>query len=373
MIPNCVEFILNCYSDLLSIQTTDCEDIGRLCPIPFFEEPLLMDLCHASVESFKDQTSLIALHAPIYVIGDIHGNIFDLVRIFIHSTPPPKSRFLFLGDYVDRGQFSVEVITLLLAFQIRYPEHVFLIRGNHEFECVNSFYGFKDECLKHYSKALYEEFNTVFSYFPIAAIINNAIFCVHGGLSPQLTSINQFDQLKLPLKTYETDFVADLVWSDPSADNPMYIRSNRGSGVTFGKEAIELFMEAFNMKSILRAHQCVQQGISKFDKYNVYTVFSCSNYAEASQNRCGIIFLNDQLQLKGFSLPPLEQIDRKSTNIEVKPTPINFIKEVSPVKTISQKIYELKNYFKNGFQKAFNDKQIPSRLPVSKVALPKLT
>ena len=289
MIPLSVQHIMRYYNPLLSLPPEECENIGRTHAIPKFDESVLVDLCHSSIEILKTQKPLLELNAPIYVIGDLHGNIFDLLRIFIISNPPPMSRFLFLGDYVDRGQFSIEVVTLLLSLQVIYPEHIYLIRGNHEFECVNSFYGFKDECTKHYSsKNLYDEFNLVFSYLPLAAIINNDIFCVHGGLSPQLTSLDQFNKLQMPMKTYDPEFVADIVWSDPSSDSDAYVRSNRGTGVTFGKTAIADFLEDFNFTTIIRAHQCVEKGIQFAHKKQVITVFSASYYTPAG-NSSGFI------------------------------------------------------------------------------------
>ncbi|OHT12397.1 Serine/threonine-protein phosphatase PP1-alpha [Tritrichomonas foetus] len=342
MMSVAVQHIMSFYSQLLALSAENCDEIGKKYAIPKFEESVLVDLCHSSIEALKMQKPLLELTAPIYVIGDIHGNIFDLIRIFIIANPPPTSRFLFLGDYVDRGQFSIEVVTLLLTLQIVYPEHIYLIRGNHEFECVNSFYGFKDECSKHYSsKSLYDEFNTVFSYLPLAAIINKQIFCVHGGLSPQLVSMDQFNSLSMPMKTYDPEFVADIVWSDPSAENDSYVRSNRGTGVTFGKSAIHDFLSNFNLSSIIRAHQCIQPGISKFDGNSCYTVFSCSNYAEACQNRCGIIFITATTQIHAFSLPPLEQIERKQTKIEYTVAPSLIPKVKHQTKTLSMKIAEI--------------------------------
>lgn len=346
MIPLPVQHILDSFSELLSLTQEECENIGTTYAIPKFEDNILTDLCHSAIDILQLQQPLLILNSPVYVIGDIHGNIFDLIRIFNIAHPPPSSRFLFLGDYVDRGQFSIEVLALLFAFQVAYPEHIYLLRGNHEFECVNTFYGFKDECSKQYGeKDIYSEFNEVFNYMPLAAIVNKSIFCVHGGLSPQLMSMDQISNLVRPIKSYELEFVADLVWSDPSDENEFYIRSNRGSGVTFGKSAVHEFLENFNLKTIIRAHQCIQSGIGRFDGHNVYTVFSCSNYAEACQNRCGIVFLNDENQIQAFSLPPLDQIDRKKTKINytVSPFVTHIVKHST--KTFSLKVAEIsKNY-----------------------------
>ena len=355
MIPLSVQHILDSFSELLSLTPEECENVGTTYAIPKFEDNILSDLCHSTIDILQLQPTLLILNSPIYVIGDIHGNIFDLIRIFNIAHPPPVSRFLFLGDYVDRGQFSVEVLALLFSLQVAYPEHVYLLRGNHEFECVNTFYGFKDECSKQYEeKNVYNEFNEVFNYMPIAAIINKEVFCVHGGLSPQLTSMDQISNLARPFKSYELEFVADLVWSDPSDENEFYIRSNRGSGVTFGKSAVHEFLDCFNLKAIIRAHQCIQSGIGRFDGHNVYTVFSCSNYAEACQNRCGIVFINTEKKIQAFSLPPLEQLDRKKTKINYTIVPSVIQKVKHSTKTFSLKIAEISKNYAESYQNRQN-------------------
>ncbi|OHT09730.1 Serine/threonine-protein phosphatase PP1-2 [Tritrichomonas foetus] len=347
MISSSIEFIMSHYAPFLCLTPEECEEVGKTRPIPKFDDSILSDLARTSIELLKTQKPLLELSSPIYVIGDIHGNIFDLIRILSIAIPPPTSRFLFLGDYVDRGQYSIEVVTLLLTLQIYYPEHIYLIRGNHEFECVNSFYGFKDECLKHYpNKTIYEEFNTVFSYLPLAAIVNKKIFCVHGGLSPNLTTMEQITELELPIKTYDPEFVADIVWSDPSKDKEMYTRSNRGTGVTFGVSALRDFLSTFGLSMIIRAHQCVQPGISKFDGNNCYTVFSCSNYMESCNNRCGIIFITLEAHVQAFSLPPMEQIDRKAASINYLETPSHLPKMTQSTKTLYMKITELNEHCK---------------------------
>ncbi|KAK8899897.1 hypothetical protein M9Y10_002220 [Tritrichomonas musculus] len=354
MYPLSIQHILDSFSELLSLSVEDCESVGHTYAIPKFEENVLSELCQATISTLQLQQPLLILKSPVYVIGDIHGNIFDLIRIFNIAHPPPASRFLFLGDYVDRGQFSIEVLALLFSLQVAFPDHIYLLRGNHEFECVNSFYGFKDECLKQYATGnIYDEFNEVFNYMPLAAIINQSVFCVHGGLSPQLLSMDQINELTRPIKTYNLEFVADLVWSDPSDENEFYVRSNRGSGVTFGKSAVHEFLVNFNLNKIIRAHQCIQSGIGRFDGHNVYTVFSCSNYAEACQNRCGIIFINTENQIQAFSLPPFDHIDRSKTKINYVLPPTAIQKVKPKTKTFSMKIAEISKNYKEPVQNRY--------------------
>lgn len=132
------------------------------------------------------------------ICGDVHGQYYDLLRLFEYGGYPPESNYLFLGDYVDRGKQSVECICLLLAYKIKYPENFFILRGNHECASINRIYGFYDECKRRYSIKLWKTFIDCFNCLPIAAIIEEKIFCMHGGLSPDLNSMEQICRIMRP-------------------------------------------------------------------------------------------------------------------------------------------------------------------------------
>jgi len=299
------------YGKLLSIGSSQIPEIGVSIPIPRFQSVILTSLCVDTITFLRKRDMILYINPPIYIIGDIHGNIFDLIRILVLCKPPPLSRFLFLGDYVDRGKYSVEVVTLLFALQLKYPEHVFMIRGNHEFESVNSVYGFKDEIISQkYDLDLFLAINKTFEWLPLVSIIDKTFFCVHGGLSPQLNSLEQISAIHRPYKMYEADIVADLLWSDPTVECRTYVSSNRGTGVGFGETAIRDFLAAFKFSYIIRAHQCVIKGIEQFNTEPLFTVFSSSNYDEILSNWAGILFIKIDLQITPFSLPPITQVDR---------------------------------------------------------------
>ena len=135
------------------------------------------------------QPVCIELDAPVKICGDIHGQLFDLLRLFEFGGFPPESNYLFLGDYVDRGKHSLETITLLLCYKIKYPENFFLLRGNHETGVVNKMYGFYDDCVRKYNVRMYKIFSDVFNTMPLSAIVGNKILCMHGGISPELTDL----------------------------------------------------------------------------------------------------------------------------------------------------------------------------------------
>ena len=339
-----VKTVMAGFKPLLEQGFKDLSEIGKSIPLPEFSEEIITQICKETSILLSKRTTVLRIEPPIYVVGDLHGNLLDLIRIFSLAKYPPASRFLFLGDYVDRGTCSIEVVLLLYAFQLSYPEHVFMIRGNHEFETINSTYGFHDEVLNYYSHDVFNAFNRSFDYLPIAAIIHNEIFCVHGGLSPHLKSIEQIETISRPFKSYESDFVADMLWSDPSIMNTTYVRSNRGSGVTFGENEVFDFLEKFKMKTIFRAHQCVRGGIQKFGSTSLYTIFSSSNYDENSNNSAGLIFISALMNLEAFSLPAITQLDKGVSRIEpfdlVNPYEVNEHKNHLPA-TINVKLKEI--------------------------------
>jgi len=137
-------------------------------------------------------------NTAVQICGDIHGQYYDLLRLFEYGGFPPEANYLFLGDYVDRGKQSLETICLLLAYKIKYPENFFVLRGNHECASINRIYGFYDECKRRYNIKLWKTFTDCFNCLPIAAIIDEKIFTMHGGLSPDLNSMEQIRRVMRP-------------------------------------------------------------------------------------------------------------------------------------------------------------------------------
>ncbi len=175
-------------------------------------------LCQASKEIFVCQPNLLELEAPIKICGDIHGQYSDLLRLFEYGGYPPMANYLFLGDYVDRGKQSIETICLLLAYKIKYPENFFLLRGNHECASINNIYGFYDECKRRFNVRLWKGFIECFNCLPVAALIDEKILCMHGGLSPDLKDLNQIRNMVRPADVPDQGLLCELLWANSVKD-----------------------------------------------------------------------------------------------------------------------------------------------------------
>ncbi|XP_032312045.1 serine/threonine-protein phosphatase alpha-3 isoform [Drosophila ananassae] len=241
-------------------------------------------LCSLARDLFLDDPMLLDVSAPIRVVGDIHGQYHDLLKILDHCGYPPQTSYLFLGDYVDRGKNSVETITLLLALRVKFPKHVFLLRGNHESQSVNRVYGFFDECKRRYTVKLWKTFVDCYNCMPVAATISHRIFCCHGGLSPQLKDLSDISSIVRPAEVPETGLLCDLLWSDPDRYGFGWTPSDRGVSYLYGRDVLEKFLQKHDFDLVCRAHQVVEDGYEFFAKRQLVTVFSAPNYCGMYDN-----------------------------------------------------------------------------------------
>ena len=263
-----------------------------------FEMKEITQLCNETKKIISDQPVLLKLDAPITIFGDLHGQFSDMQKFLQMSGPPPDTQILFLGDYVDRGHNSIEILLQLFAFKILYPDKIWFLRGNHECKEISKLYGFYDECCSRYSEELWDLFNDVFDYFPIAAIVGQRIFCVHGGLSPLLSEPDQIDEMKRPIKIPDRGLIVDLLWSDPSECHDGWVGSERGTSYTFGPDVVDTFLARNKLELICRAHQVTQKGY-EFPFYrnkSIVTVFSAPLYCGEYENSGAIMHVDNQLR-----------------------------------------------------------------------------
>jgi len=270
-------------------------------------EQEIKGLCMKAREIFMAQPILLELEAPIKICGDIHGQYYDLLRLFEYGGFPPEANYLFLGDYVDRGKQSLETICLLLAYKIKYPENFFLLRGNHECASINRIYGFYDECKRRYNVKLWKTFTECFNCLPIAAIIDEKIFCMHGGLSPDLKAMEQIRRIVRPTDVPDTGLLCDLLWSDPDKDIQGWGENDRGVSFTFGSDVVSNFLKKHDLDLICRAHQVVEDGYEFFAKRQLVTLFSAPNYCGEFDNAGAMMSVDETLMCSFQILKPAEK------------------------------------------------------------------
>lgn len=281
----------------------------------------IRQLCVDAKQVFLSQPNLLEVHAPIKICGDIHGQYLDLLRIFDCGGFPPSSTYLFLGDYVDRGKQSLETICLLLAYKIKYPNKIFLLRGNHEDAKINRVYGFYDECKRRFNVRLWKIFTDCFNCLPIAAIVDAKILCMHGGLSPELTSLDQIRDMQRPAEIPDYGLLCDLLWSDPDPDIKGWGTSDRGVSCTFGADKLIEFLEKNDLDLICRAHQVVEDGYEFFAKRRLVTIFSAPNYCGEFDNAGALLSIDVSLMCSFEILKPLELKGEGGVSKTLRPLP----------------------------------------------------
>lgn len=317
--------ILSSYNKILFNPKDQIESIGKSIAFPFFSEGDLISLIERARDHFANQPVLARVSGPAVIVGDLHGNIIDLIRILQLPDSFDNTKFIFLGDYVDRGQFSIEVMTLLMALTITYPENFILLRGNHEFAQVNANYGFKDEIMQIYqSENLWNAFNQAFAQIPLACVINDLVFCVHGGISPSLNSLSQIERLKRPIMLCEGELLYDLMWSDPTTLFQDFVESKRGQAHEYGYHSLKNFLNLNKLTRMVRGHECVQNGFLPFGGGRLVTVFSSSNYEECSNDSAILIIdEHDTLQSINFKyMPSLKREDARFITVMPKIRPL---------------------------------------------------
>lgn len=280
-----------------------------------------IDLIKRVSEITSSEPNLLRLSAPVTVVGDIHGQFYDMIKLLDVGGDPDKTQYLFLGDYVDRGSFSIEVLFLLFALKLSRPKEVWLLRGNHECRQMTAFFNFRDECEYKYDLSIYYAFMEAFDTFPLAAVIDNKFLCVHGGLSPDLDILGQIGSINRFQEPPRAGLFCDLLWADPideektehlahQADS-YFPNDVRGCSFFFGYEAATRFLHKNHLLSIIRAHEAQLEGF-KMHQTNtqsgfptVITIFSAPNYCDCYNNKGAVLkFENNTLNIQQFNFSP---------------------------------------------------------------------
>ncbi|XP_027157608.1 serine/threonine-protein phosphatase BSL3 isoform X1 [Coffea eugenioides] len=279
----------------------------------------IADLCDSAERIFSSEPTVLQLKAPIKIFGDLHGQFGDLMRLFDEYGSPSTAGdiayidYLFLGDYVDRGQHSLETITLLLALKVEYPHNVHLIRGNHEAADINALFGFRIECIERMGERdgiwAWHRINRLFNWLPLAALIEKKIICMHGGIGRSINHVEQIESIQRPITMEAGSIVLmDLLWSDPTENDSVEgLRPNaRGPGlVTFGPDRVMEFCNNNDLQLIVRAHECVMDGFERFAQGHLITLFSATNYCGTANNAGAILVLGRDLVVVPKLIHPL--------------------------------------------------------------------
>ncbi len=296
-----------------------------------FTSDQIIQLCELAENIIKNQPVLIRVESPTKIFGDIHGQYSDLMRFFQMLGAPCNPEvedgleeednysYVFLGDYVDRGNHSLETMCLLLALKVKFPDKIYLLRGNHEDRWINQSFGFFDECEQRLGEnselpsSVFHRINTLFEYMPLAGIIDETILCIHGGIGSSLKKIEQIESIERPLEViHEVEsalekLVVDILWSDPTDDDselgvqPNHVRDPHGTGniVKYGPDVVKDFLVKNNLSKIIRAHECVMDGFERFSGGDLITVFSATDYCGKHKNAGAVLIIT-----KNFEISP---------------------------------------------------------------------
>mmetsp|Transcript_24965 Transcript_24965/g.44472 ORF Transcript_24965/g.44472 Transcript_24965/m.44472 type:complete len:306 (-) Transcript_24965:60-977(-) len=279
--------------------------IGKVKACEYLAEDELKQLCDFVKEILVEESNVQPVNSPVTVCGDIHGQFHDLLRLFDTGGEVPTTNYVFMGDFVDRGYNSLEVFTMLMLLKARHPSCVTLLRGNHESRQITQVYGFYDECQRKYGNAnAWRYCVEVFDYLTLSAVIDGKVLCVHGGLSPDIRTLDQIRTIERIQEIPHEGPFCDLMWSDPE-DIEAWNVSPRGAGWLFGRKVTQEFNHINSLELICRAHQLVQEGLKyMFPEKSLVTVWSAPNYCYRCGNQAAVMEIDENMQEKFHQFEP---------------------------------------------------------------------
>lgn len=277
------------------------KQLDQLRNYELLREDEIVEICNKAINILIHEPNIRRVSSNIVVVGDIHGQFSDLLHIFDTHGSPEKINYLFLGDFVDRGENSLECILCLLIYKVHFPDKVTLLRGNHEQKVINKVYGFYDEVSAKYpNKKIWEAINAVFDYLNIACIIDGRYFCTHGGISPRVT-INKLERVDRFEKLTDQSIINDVLWSDPFYRMGV-LPNPRGNGCLFGEDVLKQFLMFNNVEILIRSHQLAIEGF-KWDLDGCcLTIWSAPNYMGKCSNPASVLLVEENLPITSRSI-----------------------------------------------------------------------
>ncbi|KAK9429463.1 Metallo-dependent phosphatase-like protein [Lipomyces doorenjongii] len=275
-------------------------------------------IVRAGTEILQQEPTLMEIDAPVIVCGDIHGQYFDLMKLFEVGGSPAETRYLFLGDYVDRGYFSAEVVLYLWSLKLWYPNSFWLLRGNHECRHLTEYFTFKQECKHKYNEEFYETCLESFCALPLGAVMNDQFLCIHGGLSPAMQTLDDIRRIDRFREPPTHGIMCDILWADPleefgseSSSEHFKYNKTRGCSYYFSYPAACAFLEKNKLLSIIRAHEAQDAGYRMYRKTrstgfpSVMTIFSAPNYTDSYHNKAAVLkYENNVMNIRQFNCSP---------------------------------------------------------------------
>mmetsp|Transcript_8175 Transcript_8175/g.19342 ORF Transcript_8175/g.19342 Transcript_8175/m.19342 type:complete len:312 (+) Transcript_8175:213-1148(+) len=291
--------------------------IAKVRACEYLPENDLKMLCQLVKDLLVEESNVQPVTAPVTVCGDIHGQFYDLLELFKVGEEVPSTSYVFMGDFVDRGYNSVETFTFLMLLKARYPANITLLRGNHESRQITQVYGFYSECVKRYGEPLvWKEITDLFDFLPVASLIDDAIFCVHGGLSPSLLTLDQLATLDRFHEVPGEGGLSDLVWSDPDPVRSGFNPSSRGAGYTFGSDVVGRFLRINALLHVLRAHQLCMEGYQVMFDNTLSTVWSAPNYCYRCGNMACVLEVDETLDFFFNVFGPAPPSERETLSLK---------------------------------------------------------
>ena len=329
------------FDDVMKACGNCLKSVTGLLTMPKIDSQKVTNLISQVESIFQNEGQLLHLQGNFVIVGDIHGYILDFYRIIEKFGRPPETNYLFLGDLIDKGNFGFETVFCIYYLKSQFPKNVFIIRGNHEFEEVCSTYGFKSEMNSLFPKtSLFEEFVDSFSYMPFAAVINGSYLCVHGGIGPNVKTLDDISKISLPLHHLYDGIPEEIIWSDPATNVKTFSPSPRSAGYRYGSDAVKEFLDQNNLKAIIRGHMTIMEGTKVDFDGLVYTVHTASN-CEGIGNSSGALEIKEGEEKPVVHVfPPNQKIPKRLTATARATRDTKFAQRQGSLPPVSQRLMQ---------------------------------